>query len=127
MEDIDKIRAYEELEGSTVIAKPLPQIPSFAVGVNELGSDSFAQLHKGERVVPANMNIPALSNEALMASAIRGLAIPGRGSTNTVTNNSQSENINNNVNNTFNVPEGSVGAQEIFDYARRTGSQMYRR
>lgn len=113
-------------QAGAVLAQPLPEVPAFAKGVNELLDDTFAQLHKGERVVPANMNIPGLSNEALMMSALRGLAVPMASNT-SLSYDQRKYSTEQNVSNTFNVPRGAVGIDEVLAYARRTNSRVLER
>jgi TP901 family phage tail tape measure protein len=99
-------------------------IPEFAKGINELLSDTMAQLHKGERVVPAHLNIPSLSNEAFAGAAMQGIA--SRGS-NVNQDNRTYGGDTNSITNTFNVPEGSVGIEDVMEYASRTGGRFLRR
>ncbi|HDY89989.1 MAG TPA: hypothetical protein ENH82_17945 [bacterium] len=113
--------AAVKIAGSAVASK----IDSFAVGTNVLLADTIAQLHKGERVVPASMNIPQLSNEAFSAAAMQGISgIVGGGN---VVNNNNTDNVSNTANNTFNVPAGTVGMDEIMEFAERTNAQILQR
>lgn len=64
-------------------------IPSFARGISEVPHDELAKIHKRERIIPANMNIPGVSNAQFANAAAQGLAL-ARGDTynqNTVSNN----------------------------------------
>lgn len=99
-------------------------LPSFAKGIEDVQRTMIAQLHKGERVIPANRNIPQLSNEAYSAAAMQGIA--AMSGSNNITNNN-TENISNTANNTFNVPPGTVGMEELMEFAERTNSQILQR
>jgi TP901 family phage tail tape measure protein len=75
------------LVGSVGVAQGIvaaaTSIPTFKKGVSELDRDKLAQLHKGERVIPAGMNMPGVSNANLMGMAYQGMANPmGAGATN---------------------------------------------
>lgn len=48
-------------------------IESFDVGTPSVQGDQVAQIHNGERIIPAAMNIPNMSNESFMAATYRGL------------------------------------------------------
>lgn len=63
-----------------IIAKQ--KMPSFASGAEMLNKDMIAQIHQGERIVPAHMNIPGISNAELMNAAFAGMDIPGNGASN---------------------------------------------
>lgn len=119
---VEQIRAgYNEIINTIKATSP----PEFARGVDEIPSDMLARVHAGERVVPASMNIPSMSNEALMASAIRGIQMPASRGGN-VTNYNQNQNSTN-VNNTFQVPSGTLGIQAVLDFAKRTNSRILQR
>ncbi len=120
----DKLKAdinslYNEL--SSMISA---QVPAFRGGVSNIQEDTMARLHAGERVVPASMNIPSMSNEAFSGAAMRGIASRGGGGGD---DNRSYGGDTNSVSNTFHVPEGSVGIEEILSYASRTGGRILRR
>ena len=111
------------MQVSAIKSQPMPE---FALGSDELPRDTVAKIHAGERIIPADMNIRGMSNEALMASAIRGLSIPAQ-SGSVITNNNQAESVVQNVENVFNVPEETVGIEEMLDFAERTNSMILKR
>jgi len=61
-------------------------IPEYAKGTDSLSSDQLARVHQGERIIPASMNLPGISNSQLMQSAVRGM----NGGNRYTTNNNQS-------------------------------------
>jgi TP901 family phage tail tape measure protein len=112
--------AAVKLAGSVAVGK----IESLAIGAAAIRKDMMAQLHQGERVLPAGLNMPGLSNEAFAGAAAVGLsAMRGGGGD----DNRSYGGDTNTVTNTFNVPEGSVGIEEILEYANRTGGRILRR
>ena len=79
-----------------VIASKQP--PSFATGIDLLPEDTFALLHKGERVIPAGLNIPEVSNENFANAALEGLNLSTSDRTiNSTTNNTTTSNADNKV------------------------------
>lgn len=48
---------------------------SFAIGTESVPADMIAKVHKNERIIPARMNIPAISNEDFVKAALRGLNV----------------------------------------------------
>jgi len=82
-------------------------MPSFKTGT-EKTEEGPAFLHEGERVIPANMNIPNISNAELMEAAVRGLNIPA-------VKNVTTEEIVNNTGATFSFAGASFNLPNVMD------------
>jgi hypothetical protein len=55
-------------------------IPEFARGSEDITRDQVAKVHRGERIIPAAMNVPGVSNADFVNSALQGLTLSGGGS-----------------------------------------------
>lgn len=80
--------------------------PQFRSGADYLPYDMRAKVHKGERIIPAEMNPPGVSNADLMSAAMGGLntaQISGGGHYNTSNNYNNSRTISL-AGATFNLP-----------------------
>jgi tape measure domain-containing protein len=58
------------LNAAAVAKQPIPQ---FAKGIDMLGNDTLAMVHKGERIIPAAQNIAGISNTDFVSAAMSGL------------------------------------------------------
>jgi TP901 family phage tail tape measure protein len=75
------------LKGDIDIAKlTTGDIKKFQMGSPFIGKSGLAMIHKGERVIPSEMNIPGISNKELIMAALRGIQLPTQGAASTVTN-----------------------------------------
>jgi ribosomal protein L14E/L6E/L27E len=97
------------------------RIESYDVGTPNVQGDQVARIHDGERIIPAEMNIPNMSNEAFMGATYRGIGSSGQGSSVSTTNNNSTQNINlNGIG--INAGMGTTLA-ELLDMADRMGSR----
>lgn len=65
------------------------KLPSYAKGAEMLENTMLARVHSGERIIPAGMNVPGVSNAELMGAALEGLDIPGGNVSNVSNDNRQ--------------------------------------
>jgi hypothetical protein len=100
---------------------------SYAVGSDYIPKNQIAKIHQGERIIPAAMNIPGMSNADFVDSALRGLQF-GQGqnynTNNSTTNNQRYYNLNGvtiKSNNATNL------LKQIQDLAENTGSRLFTR
>ena len=76
----------------------------FQSGTEFVPSTGTALIHKGERIIPERLNIPGVSNEALINAAMSGLSIPSPAGGSNVSNssvNNEGDTITNTFNNTM--------------------------
>jgi hypothetical protein len=94
-----------------------PAMPEYAKGTSFLPSDQYAKVHAGERIIPANMNIPGISNAELMQSALSGInmsAMGGGGRQSTYNNYNNTSRTQSFAGAQFNLP----GIQNPKDFMR---------
>lgn len=70
------------------------QIESYDVGTPSIAGDQVAMVHDGERIIPADMNIPNISNEDFIKATYRGLGSNTGSSSVSTTNNNNTTNVN---------------------------------
>ena len=95
-------------------------VASFAVGTNNVPYDMVANVHKGERIIPASMNNPNIQNNSL-----RGVMMPSGGAGGVVNNNSSISSNTVNQNNHINVAGMTI--DDVMKFAQRTGTQIFQR
>jgi hypothetical protein len=66
------VSLYDELEGMIT-----GETPSFQGGSSFIPQDMNANIHKGERIIPSQINIPNINNAELINAALRGLTLGG--------------------------------------------------
>lgn len=96
----------------------------FAKGTSNVPSDMIAQVHEGERIIPANMNIPGMTNEQFLNSTLRGIGSASEGSVSNTTNNQQ-QYININGIGVNAGMDTTIG--ELLDMSDRMGLKVFNR
>lgn len=77
---------------AAISARPIPE---FATGSEYIQKDMTANIHKGERILRADQNVPGVSNDDFYNAALRGLSAGSGQSLNTTNNTNTTENVDN--------------------------------
>ena len=110
--------------GFQVAAIESTPIPEFQKGT-ERTRKGLAMLHDDERIIPAGMNIPNISNAELINAALRGLNMSPNNVLNTTrTNNSKYISVTGNSFNLPNVADRKSFIDEISQFQENTNSRI---